>query len=172
MTRTRPRSRQSRKAGPRGRNTADSRTTASVIRGCRSRHGRHRPFEARVECCGRCPGILYLVPEPELPYRRLTDAIEDRWPETPPFGGQFDEAIPHLTIAQVRNRATCLAVDNIARDTDSTRSRSCRLPVRTGSTQRPADRRKGLRQAHWPSHRVRGDNRPHDRVVRWPVHLP
>ncbi|MFF1724826.1 hypothetical protein [Streptomyces sviceus] len=26
---------------------------------------------------------------------------EDRWTETPPFGGQFDEVVPHLTIAQV-----------------------------------------------------------------------
>ncbi|EMF56454.1 hypothetical protein SBD_2205 [Streptomyces bottropensis ATCC 25435] len=62
--------------------------------------GRHRPFEARFEYCGRFPGILYLVPEPDLPFRRLTEAIADRWPETPPFGGQFDEVLPHLTIAQ------------------------------------------------------------------------
>jgi len=62
--------------------------------------GRHRPFEARFEHCGRFPGILYLVPEPDLPFRQLTEAIADRWPETPPFGGQFDEVVPHLTIAQ------------------------------------------------------------------------
>ncbi|MET7575314.1 2'-5' RNA ligase family protein [Streptomyces sp. NPDC005492] len=62
--------------------------------------GRHRPFEARFEHCGRFPGISYLVPEPDIPFRRLTEAIADRWPEAPPFGGQFDEVVPHLTIAQ------------------------------------------------------------------------
>lgn len=67
--------------------------------------GRHRPFEARFEHCGRFPGISYLVPEPDLPFRRLTEAIADRWPETPPFGGQFDEIVPHLTIAQGQDNA-------------------------------------------------------------------
>jgi hypothetical protein len=48
---------------------------------------------------------LYLVPEPDIPFRRLTEAIADRWPETPPFGGQFDEVVPHLTIAQGQDNA-------------------------------------------------------------------
>ncbi|MFG2816760.1 2'-5' RNA ligase family protein [Streptomyces sp. NPDC048410] len=67
--------------------------------------GRHHPFEARFAHCGRFPGILYLVPDPDDPLRRLTEAIANRWPETPPFGGQFDEVIPHLTIAQGQHDA-------------------------------------------------------------------
>jgi 2'-5' RNA ligase len=39
--------------------------------------GRHRSFEARFEHCGRFPGILYLVPEPDIPFRRLTEAIRN-----------------------------------------------------------------------------------------------
>lgn len=66
--------------------------------------GRHRLFEARFEHCGRFPGILYLVPEPDVPFRRLTEAIAYRWPG-PPFGGQFDEVVPHLTIAQGQDDA-------------------------------------------------------------------
>ncbi|MFE2531388.1 2'-5' RNA ligase family protein [Streptomyces sp. NPDC059371] len=61
---------------------------------------RHKPFEARFEGCGRFPGILYLAPEPAASFRALTEAVVDRWPETPPFGGQFAEVVPHLTIAQ------------------------------------------------------------------------
>jgi 2'-5' RNA ligase len=67
--------------------------------------GRHRPFEVRFEYCGRFPGILYLVPEPDIAFCRLTEAIADRWPETPPFGGQFDDVVPHLTIAQGQDDA-------------------------------------------------------------------
>ncbi|MFJ7965410.1 2'-5' RNA ligase family protein [Streptomyces sp. NPDC096324] len=64
---------------------------------------RHKPFEARFEQCGRFPGILYLAPEPATSFRALTEAVVDRWPETPPFGGQFAEIVPHLTIAQGQN---------------------------------------------------------------------
>ncbi|MFJ9153400.1 2'-5' RNA ligase family protein [Streptomyces sp. NPDC102270] len=67
--------------------------------------GRHRSFETQFEHCGRFPGILYLVPEPDIPFRRLTEAIADRWREAPPFGGQFDEVVPHLTIAQGQDDA-------------------------------------------------------------------
>ncbi|WUU43352.1 2'-5' RNA ligase family protein [Streptomyces sp. NBC_00659] len=62
--------------------------------------GRHKPFEARFERFGRFPGILYLAPEPATSFRALTEAIVDSWPETPPFGGEFAEIVPHLTIAQ------------------------------------------------------------------------
>jgi 2'-5' RNA ligase len=49
---------------------------------------------------GRFPGVLYLEPEPADSLRRLTTAIAEEWPETHPYGGAFDDVIPHLTIAQ------------------------------------------------------------------------
>lgn len=67
--------------------------------------GRHKRFEARFERCGRFPGVLYLAPEPATPFRALTEAVVDRWPETPPFGGQFADIVPHLTIAQGQDDA-------------------------------------------------------------------
>jgi hypothetical protein len=48
----------------------------------------------------RFPGVLYLAPEPADGLRRLTHAIAGRWPEAPPYGGAFDEVVPHLTVAQ------------------------------------------------------------------------
>lgn len=73
--------------------------------------GRHRPFETRFARCGGFPGILYLAPEPEAPFRRLTEAIADRWPEAPPFGGQFDDVVPHLTVAQGQDTAVLAEVE-------------------------------------------------------------
>ncbi|MEU6277124.1 2'-5' RNA ligase family protein [Streptomyces populi] len=67
--------------------------------------GRHRSFETGFERCGRFPGILYLAPEPDAPFRALTEAVADRWPETPPFGGEFAEVVPHLTVAQGQDDA-------------------------------------------------------------------
>ncbi|MCL6298792.1 2'-5' RNA ligase family protein [Streptomyces kronopolitis] len=57
-------------------------------------------FAARFERCHRFPGVLYLAPEPDGPFRGLTEAVAERWPEAPPFGGRFDEVVPHLTVAQ------------------------------------------------------------------------
>lgn len=44
------------------------------------------------------PGVVYLAPVPEEPIRRLTEAVAQHFPETPPYGGQFTEVIPHLTV--------------------------------------------------------------------------
>ncbi|MFC9398107.1 2'-5' RNA ligase family protein [Streptomyces sp. NPDC057027] len=62
--------------------------------------GSHPAFDLRFERCGRFPGVLHLVPEPDTQLRHLTEAIADRWPEAPPYGGRFAEVVPHLTIAQ------------------------------------------------------------------------
>jgi 2'-5' RNA ligase len=48
--------------------------------------------------------VLYLAPEPAEPFRALTLAICQRWPELPPYGGRHAEVIPHLTVAQVQDR--------------------------------------------------------------------
>jgi 2'-5' RNA ligase len=42
---------------------------------------------------------LYLVPEPEDPFRELTLGIWGCYPETPPYRGRYSTVIPHLTIA-------------------------------------------------------------------------
>ncbi|MGI5460397.1 2'-5' RNA ligase family protein [Streptomyces sp. CA-249302] len=74
--------------------------------------GRHSPFDVRFETCGRFPGVLYLAPVPDIPFRRLTDAIVERWPETPPYGGKY-EPVPHLTVAQIQDETI---LDTLATD--------------------------------------------------------
>ncbi|MDQ3645190.1 MAG: 2'-5' RNA ligase family protein [Actinomycetota bacterium] len=48
---------------------------------------------------GRFPAVLYLDPQPADGLRQLTTDITKQWPEAPPYGGRFDEVVPHLTIA-------------------------------------------------------------------------
>jgi hypothetical protein len=43
--------------------------------------------------------VLYLAPTPDQPFRALTGEMARRWPEAPPYEGQFTEVIPHLTVA-------------------------------------------------------------------------
>jgi 2'-5' RNA ligase len=47
--------------------------------------------------------VLYLAPEPDEPFRKITLAICDRCPDRRPYGGKFAEVIPHLTVAHVQN---------------------------------------------------------------------
>ncbi|MBT2234283.1 2'-5' RNA ligase family protein [Nonomuraea sp. NEAU-A123] len=61
--------------------------------------GEHSPFTVRFARCRRFPDVLYLAPTPDQPFRTLTEAVAARWPEAPPYGGQFAEIIPHLTVA-------------------------------------------------------------------------
>ncbi|HEY6960704.1 MAG TPA: 2'-5' RNA ligase family protein [Gaiellaceae bacterium] len=43
-------------------------------------------------------GTRWLHPSPSAAFVDLTEAFVERWPEHPPYDGQFDEVIPHLTI--------------------------------------------------------------------------
>lgn len=49
----------------------------------------------------RFPGLLYLAPEPDEPFRRLIEAAADAYPEHPPYGGvvPLDQVVPHVTVA-------------------------------------------------------------------------
>ncbi|MCJ1681519.1 2'-5' RNA ligase family protein [Streptomyces sp. APSN-46.1] len=78
----------------------ESRIDALVYSALADVLGRQQAFDLGFERCGRLPEVLYLVPEPDMRLRQLTEAIADRWPEAPPYGGRFAEIVPHLTIAQ------------------------------------------------------------------------
>lgn len=58
------------------------------------------PFDFALPGCARFPTTLYLVPEPSAPFTALTRAVVERWPALPAYGGDFDEVVPHLTVAQ------------------------------------------------------------------------
>lgn len=42
--------------------------------------------------------VVWLAPEPDGPFRALTAAVHAAFPDYPPFGGQFADVIPHLTV--------------------------------------------------------------------------
>jgi 2'-5' RNA ligase len=50
------------------------------------------------EVCEFPSGVTYLAPEPASTFRRLTAELHRLFPEFPPYGGEFDEIVPHLTI--------------------------------------------------------------------------
>lgn len=46
--------------------------------------------------------VLWLAPEPTEPFHQLTSAVWDAFPHYPPYGGDHDDVVPHLTIAERR----------------------------------------------------------------------
>jgi 2'-5' RNA ligase len=44
-------------------------------------------------------GVVWLAPEPAAPFVSLIDRLSEAFPDYPPYGGAFDEVIPHVTIA-------------------------------------------------------------------------
>ena len=57
-------------------------------------------FRFQLTRVGRFPGVVYLDPQPGQPFIDLTQMIAARWPAHPPYGGEFDEIVPHLTVSQ------------------------------------------------------------------------
>jgi 2'-5' RNA ligase len=47
----------------------------------------------------RFPATAYLAPEPAAPFIALTQSLVRSFPEYPPFGGEHESIIPHLTVA-------------------------------------------------------------------------
>ena len=48
----------------------------------------------------RFPSVLYLKPEPDAALRAIIEGVVGRFPEHPPYGGAFDDLMPHITVAQ------------------------------------------------------------------------
>ena len=77
------------------------RITDSVVRKVRDLLSSLAAFEFRLARIGRFPSVaLYLAPEPARPFIELTQAVVRAFPEYPPYGGQYDTIVPHLTVAQ------------------------------------------------------------------------
>lgn len=86
---------------------------------------RFLPFDFSLTGARRFPGVLYLSPEPAEPFRELTLAIWDRWPNTPPYGGQYSDIVPHLCVAQIADEPQ---LDAVAEEFGS--ASAGKLPIR------------------------------------------
>lgn len=44
--------------------------------------------------------VLFLAPEPDEPFRRLTEAVSRAFPTYLPYGGAHADVVPHLTVGE------------------------------------------------------------------------
>jgi 2'-5' RNA ligase len=83
---------------------------------------RHAAFDAVFERIARFPELLYLEPAPAERFSALTEALAAEWPEHPPYEGEHETVIPHLTVADSED---AVLLDRIAAEVEA------QLPIRT-----------------------------------------
>lgn len=52
--------------------------------------------------------VVYLAPTPDQPFRNLTAAVWQRFPQFPPYSGAHEDIVPHLTIGHDHPHQTLL----------------------------------------------------------------
>ena len=93
------------------------------------------------------PDAVYLSPDPAEPFVELTERLFRAFPAFPPFGGEFDTIVPHLTLgwrthgaaaADIERRLSAgLPIDAVAREItllvedDDGWSTAARFPLRS-----------------------------------------
>ena len=73
--------------------------------------GAFAPFELAFSDTARFPGLLYVRPEPAQPFVAMTEALAAAFPDFPPYGGEFAEVVPHVTVAEA-NENILAALEN------------------------------------------------------------
>ena len=70
-------------------------------------------FEATFATVGRFAdeGVVWLRPEPHDVFVALVRAFAAAFPDCPPYGGEFAEVIPHLTVATGLDAAAAAALE-------------------------------------------------------------
>lgn len=72
----------------------------------------YQAFDFTLNEIGKFPGLIYLKPTPDDPFRLLVSAVAKEFPESPPYGGKHKDLIPHLTVAHSEFIDNYPAVEN------------------------------------------------------------
>lgn len=60
--------------------------------------------------------VLWLAPEPDAPFRDLSERSQALWPEHPLYEGAFSDVVPHLTVGVVAEGEDDWPLRLVARD--------------------------------------------------------
>ncbi len=93
--------------------------TADTLDRLRKTFAEAQPFAFTLDHIGRFPNVVYLAPAPPDPFVQLIQQIADEFPESPPYGGQFDDITPHLTFAYSSDSDTLDSVEQAFSETAS-----------------------------------------------------
>jgi len=74
------------------------------------------PFAYELRAVHEWPdGVVYLEPNPDVPFVELTLRLAARFPDYPPYGGIHDDVTPHITVVHTDDpRARADAAASVA----------------------------------------------------------
>lgn len=71
---------------------------------------RFKPFDLSLVEVRRWLSVLYIHPEPDSEFIRMTRSLVNQFPDHPPYKGAYPSIIPHLTVAHVDDTAELEAI--------------------------------------------------------------
>ena len=86
------------------------------------------PVELSFAGFGRFDETVWLDPQPAGPILTLIEAVVARWPDYPPYGGQFAVVVPHLTVSDRRDPDS---VEHVVEDVQPKLPRTTTVPELT-----------------------------------------
>jgi len=70
----------------------------NVFRALQELFAARAPFTLTLVGIDEFPGVAYAVPEPRGELREWIESLCERFPDCPPYGGEFAEVVPHATL--------------------------------------------------------------------------
>jgi hypothetical protein len=104
--------------------------TPEVLADLREFFAQFAAFEFTLPETRHFPTVLYLAPSPDQPFKALTQAVVERYPDYPPYGGEYADVTPHLTIA---DRLTAEQLEDFERE--FIHQHGSQLPVRAKASE-------------------------------------
>jgi 2'-5' RNA ligase len=74
------------------------RLDGDVLRELQEFFSTRAPFTLTLVGIGEFPGVAYAVPEPGVELRQWIAGLCERFPDFPPYEGEFAKIIPHATL--------------------------------------------------------------------------
>jgi 2'-5' RNA ligase len=100
----------------------------NVVRALEEFFAARGPFTLTLVGIEEFPGVAYAVPKPGAELRESIASLCERFPDCPPYGGEFAEVVPHATLGTWEDSRR--QDDQVARARELTRGMfplSCRI---------------------------------------------
>ena len=89
------------------------RINAEVMRDVHAALRHVPPFAFTLGEVARFPAVVYLKPDPADAFAALTRSICERYPQFPPYRGEYSSVVPHLTVVNVEGQAAVGVTDRL-----------------------------------------------------------
>ena len=96
-----------------------SRIDETLIADLQFLFSQHVSFPFRLIKIQNFSATLWLAPDPSEPFKILTENLISHYPDAQPYGGSYDDIIPHLTVADRKSAEELVQITTTFRNVAS-----------------------------------------------------